>query len=216
MSENTELSNKSRRCYQRVISGVKKGGCLRFLTLTSSVEAPADIQRSFHTLKARIDRRKIKFAYIRVTEYTKAGRKHLHIIFRGDYMQQAMLSAWWNEIHQSPIVDIRRVKPYGSPKRLAGYMAKYMSKDNAGRLSWSWEWVWRGFCRDWTTYKSWWRLFIEVPGKTTFKNCIYGWDCILTGRLLADFKFMLAQCRYEVPFNTRDFFPLHVPASVYG
>ena len=203
------LTPKTRRAYQRIISGLKRqGGAVRFLTLTSSPASPEDIQKSWHRLRARLDRRKLALDYIRVQEYTKAGRKHLHVLFRGSYIEQGLLKAWWTEIHQASIVDIRLVKFGRSPGKIASYMAKYCAKENAGRLSWSWTWVWKGFCRDWTIYKCWWRKFLEVEGKTSFKNCIYGWDCILKGLLIADFKAMKAQTRFEIPFNRTDWFPV--------
>ncbi len=212
-----ELTAKSKRAYQRVISGVKKNpNKIRFLTLTSSPDSPDDIQKSWHTLRARLDRRGLAQEYIRVLEYTKKGRKHLHVLFRGDYIEQATLSAWWNEIHRAKIVDIRLVRMNRGVKKVASYMAKYCSKENAGRLSWSWGWVWKGFCRDWTIYKRWWRQFIERPGKTTFRNCIDGWDWILTGRYIADFKYMLAQCRHELPFDLKKYMPLRLAPSAYA
>lgn len=214
LSKASQLTPKTRRAYQRVISGLKKeGGYIRFLTLTSSPESPVDIQKSWHRLRARLDRRKLATSYIRVQEYTKKGRKHLHVLFRGDYIEQALLKAWWTEIHKASIVDIRVVRFGRSPGKMASEMAKYMSKPGAGRLSWSWTWVWRGFARDWTTYKRWWRTFIEREGVTSFKNCILGWDWIIQGKYLADFPFMLAQCRHEQPFDMREFFPLHIAAN---
>jgi len=205
---------KTRRAYQRIISGLKKeGGYVRFLTLTSGPESPTDIQKSWHCLRARLDRRGLALSYIRVQEFTKNGRKHLHVLWRGQYIEQGLIKAWWTEIHKASIVDIRLVKFGRSPGKIASYMAKYCSKENTGRLSWSWTWVWRGFCKDWTTYKRWWRTFVEREGVTSFKNCIYGWDCILSGKLKADFSAMLAQCRYEMDFDHLTNFPLRVISS---
>lgn len=152
---------KSRRCYHRVISGIERGGQLRFLTLTSSNESPSTCQRSFRALYMRLKRRNLIKGYIKVPEDSKNGKQHLHILFRGSYIEQALISHWWQEIHHAKIVDIRKVGPKRDKKQLAAYMAKYMSKENIYRYSWNWGWVWRGFVKDWQTLK---RLITERYG----------------------------------------------------
>lgn len=184
------LSSKSRRCYHRVMSGLERGGSLRFLTLTSSVESPDDIQRSWRALYMRMLRRGLITGYIKVPETTKSGRLHYHILFRGSYISQRLLSRWWSDIHQAPIVDIRSFVPFKGKKPVASYMAKYMSKESAGRYSWSWGWVWRGFCRHWTMWKKYWRSHYEVVGKTTFSNCLCGWKWWLRGVIEIDVEAM--------------------------
>lgn len=186
------LTKKSRRCYHRVISGIKRGGRLRFLTLTSSNAAPEDIQRSWRCLYMRLLRRGLVKGYIKVPEISEDGRRHLHILYRGSYIEHALIKHYWNQIHHSSIVDIRLVSPRRSPRALACYMAKYMTKQLAGRYSWSWGWVWRGFCRDWLTYKQWWWKFIHQEGINTFKNCILGWDMCMSGAISLNFPMMAA------------------------
>ncbi len=163
------------------MSGLERGGSLRFLTLTSSLDAPADIQRSWRALYMRMLRRGLISGYIKVPELTKAGKAHLHILFRGKYIAQKLISQWWAEIHKSGVVDIRAFRPYGGKRRVANYMAKYMSKESAGRYSWSWGWVWRGFAGHWTLWKRYWSFYFEREGKTTFKNCLLGWQFWLHG-----------------------------------
>ena len=180
------LTTKSKRCYHRVISGLERGGSLRFLTLTSSPDAPADIQKSWRALYMRMVRRGLIDGYIKVPERTKAGRLHLHVLFRGQYIAQVLMSKWWAEIHQSPNVDIRMYRPWGGKRRTAAYMAKYMSKEEAGRYSWSWGWVWRGFCNDWREWKRYWWLYFNKEGKTTFANCLAGWKFWLKDILIID------------------------------
>jgi hypothetical protein len=102
---------------------------------------------------ARLKRRGLVTGYIQVPEFTKSGLAHKHIILRGSYIEQALLSAWWQEIHGAKIVDIRRIKALHGKGRLANEMAKYMAKENALRYSWDWGWVWKGFCRDWAALK---------------------------------------------------------------
>jgi hypothetical protein len=158
------------------MSGLERGGDLRFLTLTSSPDAPENIQRSWRALYMRMLRRGLVSGYIKVPELTKAGKLHLHILFRGKYIDQKLISHWWSEIHQSSVVDIRAFRPYGGKRRVANYMAKYMSKEQAGRYSWSWGWVWRGFAGHWTLWKRYWSRWFEREGVTTFSNCLLGWQ----------------------------------------
>lgn len=129
--------------------GIEKGGELRFLTLTSSPSSPADIQRSWRKLQMRMQRRRMIDGYIKVTERTKSGLLHLHVLFRGTYIAQAWLSEIWKKIHGAEVVDIR--KAYGK-KGAAAYLAKYMSKAGE-RYSWSWSWVYRGFAGVWIRAK---------------------------------------------------------------
>lgn len=193
---------KSKRCFHRVMSGITRGGTLRFLTLTSSNSAPEDIQRSWRALQMRMVRRGLLKGYIKVPEQSEDGRKHLHVLFRGSYIEQAMIKAWWYQIHQSSIVDIRLVKTYGNNKAIASYMAKYMSKELAGRYSWSWGWVWRGFCKDWSLYKKWWWRCVYAEGKNTFSNCLVGWNMWLKGFWQPDKYVMeLNIAKYERPLG---------------
>lgn len=172
---------KRRRCFQRVMSGLTRGGKLRFLTLTSSPDAPVDIEKSWRALYMRMKRRGLIQGYVKVPELTKEGRKHLHVLFRGSFIPQATLSLWWSQIHNSKIVDIRLVKVSRQHTRVAGYMAKYMSKETAGHYSWSWGWVWKGFCLDWQIYKRFWWAHIHREGETTFRNLLAGWNSWLKG-----------------------------------
>jgi len=181
-------SQKSRRCYHRVISGIERGGVLRFLTLTSSNESPDTCQKSFRALYMRLKRRGLLEGYIKVPERSKNGKQHLHVLFRGSYLEQALISKWWQDIHLAKIVDIRRVKGGRTPRQLASYMAKYMSKENLYRYSWNWGWVWRGFVGDWKKLKKlvyafyggvtsaaleivkrWWRLWLKGFWKPDFR-----------------------------------------------
>ena len=56
-----------------------------------------------------------------------------HLGFSGEYMEQALISAMWQAIHQSKVVDIRAVyKDRGD----ARYLAKYLrdTKSLLGKL----------------------------------------------------------------------------------
>jgi len=137
------------RLYQRAMSGMRVGGNLKFVTLTTSREAMKaglDIRASWRTLLQRLRRRSLCSGYVKVMEYTKAGLPHMHLVMRGPWLSQSWLSEQWAQIHLSPIVDVRRVQRRDGA---ASYLAKYMGKSLDARYSWSWDWVWRGFVKDW-------------------------------------------------------------------
>ncbi len=139
-----DKSRRVRRFYQRYFTGVGVGGRLRFLTLTSSDEAIGqglDIHRSFRALVMRLRRRWGVFQYIGVKEI-KGDRQHLHLVFRGSYMQQAVVSAMWASLHLSPIVDIEAVYEARGGAR---YLAKYLAKEAVNRYWASYDWVFRGW-----------------------------------------------------------------------
>jgi hypothetical protein len=127
----------------------------------------------------RLKRRGLVEGYIKVPEASKNGKQHLHVLFRGEYIAQAMLSEWWEEIHQAKVVDIRQVKQRRSKGQLAAYMAKYMSKDNFFRYSWSWNWVWRGFVKDWTALKRGVRIWCEMSGHEFMPALLFLWRLVL-------------------------------------
>lgn len=144
-------ARKRKRAYHRIMSGLCAKGAHKFLTLTSSPDSPQDIQRSWRRLVMRLQRRgMLKDGYIRVMENTHEGRPHYHVLFRGDYIEQRHLSHLWSEIHQAPVVFISRVR---SKRGISNYLGKYLAKDNEGRLSWSFAWVYRGFVKDWQILK---------------------------------------------------------------
>lgn len=172
-------TQKSRRCYHRVISGLERGGSFRFLTLTSSRQSSHDIHKHFRTLMMRLKRRGLVSGYIQVPEFTKTGLAHKHVILRGKFIAQAALSHDWEEIHGAKIVDIRRIKSRHPHANLAAEMAKYMVKENAFRYSWNWGWVWKGFCRDWLDLKRAWRSLNELYFFTPFEKLLKIWRAFL-------------------------------------
>lgn len=140
------------RCFQRVMSGLERGGSLRLLTLTSTTTEKEVVQKAFRAFSMALRRRGVMKDYLRVPEITKAGKIHLHVIYRGTYLEQGILSSMWLKYSGASVVFIQRVY---RERGCASYLAKYMAKarENAGNYSWSWGWVWRGFCRDWRSLK---------------------------------------------------------------
>lgn len=142
--KNLDKNRRVRRFYQRYFTGVGVGGRLRFLTLTSSDEAVVkgyDIHKHFRALVMRLRRRWGRFEYMGVVEI-KGDRHHLHLVFRGEYMAQAQLSAMWASIHKSPVVDIQAVY---KAKGGARYLAKYLAKEGVNRYWASYNWVFAGW-----------------------------------------------------------------------
>ena len=89
----------------------------------------------------RLRRRFGQFEYIGVRE-VKGDRQHIHLVSRGAYMDQALISAMWQAIHKSKVVDIRAVfKVRGGAK----YLAKYLAKGTLNRYWASYNWVFTGW-----------------------------------------------------------------------
>lgn len=143
----------------------------------------------------RMLRRGLINGYIKCPEHTLDGKIHLHILFRGAYISQLLLSRWWAQIHNSPVVDIRAIRPRGTKSRIANYMAKYMAKELSGRYSWSWGWVWRGFASHWTLYKRWWWSWLNRDVGVDFSHCLIGWRFWLKGLISLDLEYM----RFDYP-----------------
>ncbi len=159
-SKSTGWSSKARRWYQRVLSGVTHHQAnrrqLRVITLTSGPNAPpqSEIGGSWQVLRKRIVRKwGVKLEYWRLR--TSEGNGVLHIIYSGPYIPQRWLSRNWAQIHNSPIVYIQKMR--FRRKRLVNYLMKHYlpAHDQGGlftRMSWSWGWVFRGFCGAWRWY----------------------------------------------------------------
>ena len=155
------LSRKQKRAFHRLVSGFTRarshGDRLRFMTLTTAVGGSVcRLRRHFQLLRRRIQRRfhfEVKYWSI----LTNEGNGVLHIVFKGGFIPHDWLSKAWNSIHGAFIVDIRALK--GSPKKLARYLiVNYLCKQSYERLSWSWSWVFRGFCGLWSHhFSSWYR-----------------------------------------------------------
>ncbi|MBA7664711.1 hypothetical protein ES703_72774 [subsurface metagenome] len=132
----------------------------------------------------RLRRRGILTDYIRVIEYTKSGFEHVHLIYRGRFLPQPVLSNLWLEIHQAPIVDIRSVKASRHHLRgAAAELAKYMAKEGCRRYSWSWGWVYKGFVATWKAAKTfYWKIAHYDPGHCSFLNFLSLWHIHLKSR----------------------------------
>ena len=159
-----------------LIVGKSRSERLWFMTLTTSDEAKhfgfdKKLNNHFRTLKMRILRKyhfKMKYWKIRTNE----GNGVLHIVFRGKYIPQEWLSAQWNNIHKSPIVDIRSL--HETRKGLKGIcfylVGNYLAKQSFERMSWGYSWVFPGFVKKWK----------ELIEKYGFTSALYLWKKFLT------------------------------------
>lgn len=176
--DSSRLTPSQRRLWGRTVSGMGRKGRYRFMTLTSSLESPADIHHSFRVLKERL-RYRGKFEYIAVREVTVSGLIHLHLVWRGGFVDQRWLSDAWREIHNAPVVWVERVK---GRKGVAGYLAKELSKAPSGRFWSSWGWIYRG----WKGVQRGLGLCMEKLGKgRSWKDRVQAWERHCQGGLVA-------------------------------
>lgn len=156
---------------------MERGGEIRMLTLTSSPASPTDIQRSWRKLLMRLRRRGLLQDYIKVTEHTESGLLHLHLLIRSQFIDVVLLRKMWSDIHGAQFVYIKRVKNGARSKRgVSSYLAKYLSKEAAGKLSWSWGWCYKGFCRTWQTAKTaFFRVIPDVDIQLCFPWLLSQW-----------------------------------------
>lgn len=127
---------KPRRTKQ-LVALAKSGDPNRFLTLTTSPEAGDTPEDAYEVLQHawKLFCKRIKrlpgfggFAYLWVVEATKAGRPHLHVLLRCAWIDHKLISEWFEELAQSPIVHIEAIK---STRKAAAYVAKYVAKKPA-------------------------------------------------------------------------------------
>jgi hypothetical protein len=115
--------------------------------------------------------KKFSFEYFKVE--TNEGNGVLHILYRGSYLPHSWISSTWMEIHNSPIVNIRLLDFKDSKKTSCYIVSQYVSFQNSSyvRSSQSWNWVFRGF------KKNWYLLKRDYPNE-----CFDLWDDILKHR----------------------------------
>lgn len=130
--------------------------------------------------------------YIKVPERSRNGKQHLHVLFRGSYIEQQLLSRKWEQLHHAKIIDIRAVGKKQDPKGLARDMASYMVKENHLRYSWNWGWVWRGFCNDWKRLKRLFNHLNEAGAGNSFSDLLRWWRLWLRGFWKPDFDLLPA------------------------
>jgi len=104
----------------------------RMMTLTVDPKLWRDPRAAFDGTRAQVPelirRIRKKFGtceYLRVTELTKNGWPHYHLLIRSNFLPHAWVRDAWAELTGATIVDLRQVK---KTFRAYGYLVKYLSK----------------------------------------------------------------------------------------
>lgn len=66
-----------------------------------------------------------EFEYVRVTEITRRGWPHYHLLVRSPYLPHAVVKKFWQDLTGATIVDLRQVD---DRFRAVTYLIKYLSK----------------------------------------------------------------------------------------
>ena len=132
----TMLHNAWKILVKRIIRQYKQAACNRWLLNTEEGYEYQEIKS--YRMTRRVLPKTIKtLNYMAFIEETQKGEPHLHIMLRSGYIPQRWLSQQMNELLQSPIVWIERVK---GAKRAIAYVCKYVTKAPAqfgkGRRYW--------------------------------------------------------------------------------
>lgn len=179
--ENYKALNANQKQGKRLFSALQSGliwnkdRAMRFMTLTSSNESPADTMRSFNrlitTMRKTTPARLIEGDYVpmeRVNRYykgkpvdeplkveymavlTSEGHGVIHALVVGDYLPQKWLSDTWKAIHKAWSVDIRAPKGDNGHLKIARYiLAQYVRGQSAiQRVNCSQNWVYPGWRKD--------------------------------------------------------------------
>jgi len=110
------------------------GNPVRFITLTINprvgTSPEARLKILSHAWRTIVKRAKRRFrsrplSYLAIVEQTKRGEPHLHILYRGPFLPHRWLSNAMDQLAQSPIVDIRRIR---NQREVIRYVAKYVTK----------------------------------------------------------------------------------------
>jgi len=122
---------------RQLMANAAAGDPVLFLTLTVNPRLYAHPEERLKKLawawrtvvkRLRRERGHDSIEYLAIVEATKRGEPHLHILLRAKFIAQSYLSQCMNELIESPIVDIRRVR---SALEVVRYVAKYITKKPA-------------------------------------------------------------------------------------
>jgi len=143
---------KTKRYFHRLQSGVYKWNCknekVKFISLTTAPNASErNIMKDLRKLVARIKSKNGKMEYCAVR--TNEGYGVIHLLCATAYISQKWLSYNWNEIHKSPIVDIRIMK---NQQGLSNYLcSQYLNSQKCSftYLSYTAKWLFPNAIKCW-------------------------------------------------------------------
>jgi hypothetical protein len=153
---------------------------IRFLTLTLRANATPlkeQLDRLYSSFGKFRNRAKIKkcvrggicFLELSRNRETGSWHPHLHILFEGDYLPQAVARDTWHEITgDSYIVDIRQIRTVGEA---CSYVVKYATKSIGANV--------------WADPAALREAMVALVGKRTF-NAFGTWKCFSLARPQAD------------------------------
>lgn len=129
----------SRTKIRRLAGAVRSAKPKRLLTLTvdpSLYENPRAAweatRKKVPLLIRRLRTRFGEIEYLRVTEVTKAGWPHYHLLVRSGFLPHAVVKAIWSEMTGARIVDLRQVT---RSFEAYSYLVKYLTKLH--KLEWT-------------------------------------------------------------------------------
>ena len=124
---------------RKLAFGVRAAKPTRLLTLTvdpSLYKTPKDAweatRKKVPLLVRRLRQRFGEVEYLRVTEVTRKGWPHYHLLVRSGFLPHAVVKALWSEMTGARIVDLRQVK---RSFEAYTYLVKYLSKLH--KLDWT-------------------------------------------------------------------------------
>lgn len=95
----------------------------RLVTITNPGSTPGGVRKTLQLMVRDVRRQGLGFEYWGVTELTKVGRPHLHLLQRGDYISNKMLYHF-ALTHGAGFIDIRRIS---SGWTAARYCSKHLT-----------------------------------------------------------------------------------------
>lgn len=98
----------------------------RFVTLSAAGRDLSEVYRGLQTLSQALRRRGYGWEYLSVPELHQNGSWHLHLLHRGDFIPQRVLSARADSAGMGYVVDIRRIENRG--QEVPRYLCKYLTK----------------------------------------------------------------------------------------
>lgn len=135
-SDNSEsnLLDAAKRAKQQVRLRCKAIAADRMITLTyrENMVDKDRLKRDFDALRRRLGKLQ-SFEYVAVAERQKRGAWHLHVAVKGRQNYRVLRSIWQSIVGaENGNIDVRNpFREKGLRHKLAGYLAKYITKDFA-------------------------------------------------------------------------------------
>lgn len=121
-----------RKNLKKLMARMAIGKPNKFITLTCKVNPEETVSQAYDRHRDAIRRLTVKirkaygsFECCTIVEATRKGNPHWHLVARSNYIPQRQLSAWWETLTGSRIVDIQAIT---SHKHAISYVSKYVLK----------------------------------------------------------------------------------------